>query len=81
MTQVTANQYYDYAKSQIADLREGKGVESKKFYHCIRLLKEALAIVSGGHPRVWWEAEERERLLEIRGYDCAPLAVVTHTTA
>lgn len=62
-----------YAMSQLGDTKDGKGIETKKFYHCLRLLKEAVTIVSGGHPRVWWEGEERQFLLDVRG--CA----LTHT--
>lgn len=68
MTQVTAKQYFAYALSQLGDTKDGKGIEAKKFYHCLRLLQEAEAIVNGGHPRVWWEGEEREKLLAVRAY-------------
>lgn len=80
MTQVTATQYVSYAMSQLGDTEHGKGIETKKFYHCLRLLKEAVTVIGGGHPRVWWDGDDRQFLLDVRGCVafCASLPFLTH---
>ncbi len=57
-----------YALSQIHNFIKGKGPTPvpKKFYHAIRLLKEAERIATGKWPQVWHENEDREYLLSIR---------------
>lgn len=55
----------------------GSSPEPKRFYHSIRLLKEAKSILNGNEvgslkelaylqPRVFWEGYEREEIMSIR---------------
>eukprot|EP01121_Diplochlamys_sp_Union-15-3_P010745 TRINITY_DN3047_c0_g1_i1.p1 TRINITY_DN3047_c0_g1~~TRINITY_DN3047_c0_g1_i1.p1 ORF type:complete len:368 (+),score=59.54 TRINITY_DN3047_c0_g1_i1:479-1582(+) len=45
---------------------EGKGKESKKLYHALRLLREAERIIDSHEPLVYLEGAAREELLNLR---------------
>lgn len=77
LSQHTVDQYVGYALGKVKDFRDGKGTDTKNFYHALRLLNEAKRIVDGGYslnnsiertgnPNVWIDGKEREFLMEVR---------------
>ena len=66
LTSTVLEQYVGFAKSQLYDSTRGKGVVTKKYYHALRLLREAKRIANFGCPAVWLDGEEREYLMAVR---------------
>ena len=59
-------QYKGFASSQLHDSSRGKGKATKKYYHALRLLREAKRMTNFEPPAVWMEGEEREYLMSVR---------------
>lgn len=66
LTSTVIAQYVGFAKSQLHDSSRGKGNFSKKYYHALRLVHEAIRISNYQFPKVWLEGDEREYLMAIR---------------
>lgn len=62
----TILQYKSFGKQQLRAAMEDHERVSKKFYHSKRLYLEALAMLEGKEPRVYWEGAEREDIMKIR---------------